>query len=77
MIKIEIEPKEYQTLPKEHCVFCEQKTRYWANNGDIPRVELFCRYPADGWDVWGNEVKSTTGITSALSGCQKTGTAYA
>jgi len=22
--------------------------------GDMPRCELFCRYPADGWDVWGN-----------------------
>jgi len=24
--------------------------------GKLPRVELFCRHPADGWDVWGNEV---------------------
>lgn len=24
--------------------------------GDVPRIELFCRYPEDGWDVWGNEV---------------------
>lgn len=23
--------------------------------GELPRVELFCRYPAQGWDVWGNE----------------------
>ena len=23
--------------------------------GKLPRVELFCRNPADGWDVWGNE----------------------
>lgn len=23
--------------------------------GKLPRVELFCRHPADGWDVWGNE----------------------
>lgn len=23
--------------------------------GRLPRVELFCRYPAAGWDVWGNE----------------------
>lgn len=23
--------------------------------GKLPRVELFSRYPADGWDVWGNE----------------------
>lgn len=26
--------------------------------GDLPRVELFCRFPEDGWDVWGNEVDS-------------------
>ena len=23
--------------------------------GELPRVELFCRNPAKGWDVWGNE----------------------
>lgn len=23
--------------------------------GELPRVELFCRNPVDGWDVWGNE----------------------
>ena len=36
--------------------------------GDLPRLELFCRHPADGWDVWGNEVESTAGITKALTG---------
>lgn len=24
--------------------------------GDIPRIELFARQKAEGWDVWGNEV---------------------
>ena len=24
--------------------------------GDIPRIELFARQYADGWDCWGNEV---------------------
>lgn len=24
--------------------------------GNVPRIELFCRHPEDGWDVWGNEV---------------------
>lgn len=24
--------------------------------GDLPRIELFARQKADGWDVWGNEV---------------------
>ena len=26
--------------------------------GDLPRIELFARQKADGWDVWGNEVES-------------------
>ncbi len=26
--------------------------------GDVPRVELFARRKADGFDVWGNEVES-------------------
>lgn len=26
--------------------------------GDLPRIELFAREKIDGWDVWGNEVKS-------------------
>ena len=24
--------------------------------GDLPRIELFARQHADGWDCWGNEV---------------------
>ena len=27
--------------------------------GNIPRVELFAREKADGWDVWGNEVNNS------------------
>ena len=27
--------------------------------GDLPRVELFARQQAPGWDVWGNEVDSS------------------
>lgn len=34
--------------------------------GDLPRVELFCRYPAAGWDVWGNEVECTAELGSAV-----------
>ena len=34
--------------------------------GDLPRCELFCRYPAEGWDVWGNEVDSNTQIKETL-----------
>lgn len=24
--------------------------------GDVPRIELFARQAATGWDCWGNEV---------------------
>jgi N6-adenosine-specific RNA methylase IME4 len=30
--------------------------------GDLPRVELFARNESKGWDVWGNEVKSSIKI---------------
>lgn len=30
--------------------------------GDLPRVELFAREQAEGWDVWGNEVQSSEGV---------------
>lgn len=30
-----------------------------------PYVELFARRPAPGWDVWGNEVKSTVSLEVA------------
>lgn len=29
--------------------------------GDAPRVELFARYAADGWDCWGNQAPRDTG----------------
>lgn len=31
--------------------------------GDIPRIELFARQKTEGWDVWGNEVKSDIILT--------------
>lgn len=31
--------------------------------GDLPRIELFARQATPGWDVWGNEVESTIGLT--------------
>lgn len=34
--------------------------------GDVPRIELFARKPAAGWDVWGNEVESDLVISSRL-----------
>lgn len=27
--------------------------------GDLPRLELFARQRAEGWDVWGNEVENS------------------
>jgi len=35
-------------------------------SGDLPRVELFCRDPHYGWDVWGNEVECTAELGSAV-----------
>ena len=35
--------------------------------GDVPRVELFARQHAPGWDVWGNEVDCSPGLASRLS----------
>ena len=32
--------------------------------GDLPRVELFAREKADGWDAWGNEVDCDIEIES-------------
>ena len=37
----------------------EARRRIVALMGDVPRVELFARSPAPGWDVWGNEVDNT------------------
>ena len=37
----------------------EARRRIEALMGDLPRVELFARRPAPGWDVWGNEVDCT------------------
>ena len=37
----------------------EARRRIVALMGDVPRVELFARFPAPGWAVWGNEVPSS------------------
>ncbi len=36
----------------------EARNRIVKLFGDIPRIELFARQYADGWDCWGNEVKT-------------------
>ena len=32
------------------------RARIEALMGDVPRIELFARERAPGWDVWGDEV---------------------
>ena len=34
----------------------ETRRRIVSLLGDVPRIELFARQRADGWDAWGNEV---------------------
>lgn len=45
----------------------EVRERIISLMGDVPRVELFARQQAPGWDVWGNEVESSPGLVSRLS----------
>lgn len=40
----------------------ETRDRILRLVGDLPRVELFARQTAPGWDVWGNEVESTIAL---------------
>lgn len=35
--------------------------------GDLPRVELFARQTAPGWDVWGNEVSCSPGLNTLMT----------
>lgn len=39
--------------------------------GNVPRVELFARQTPPGWDVWGNEVRST--VSNFGTNCPKEG----
>lgn len=41
----------------------ETRERIVKLMGDVPRVELFARQTAPGWDVWGNEVACTPTLT--------------
>ena len=34
----------------------ETRSRIVELMGDLPRIELFARQKADGWDAWGNEI---------------------
>ena len=44
------QPREHSRKPD--CV----RDRIVELMGDLPRIELFARQYADGWDCWGNEV---------------------
>lgn len=45
----------------------ETRERIVELMGDVPRVELFARQKAIGWDVWGNELPNDIEISSDLS----------
>lgn len=34
--------------------------------GDVPRIELFARSVAPGWDAWGNEIESSIEMSVAI-----------
>ena len=36
--------------------------------GSVPKIELFARQCADGWDCWGNEVTETDPEEQYMSG---------
>lgn len=42
----------------------ETRERIVELMGDLPRLELFARQKADGWSVWGNEVKPDIALTA-------------
>ena len=41
----------------------EARRRIVELMGDLPRIELFARQKADGWDAWGNEVACDIALT--------------
>jgi N6-adenosine-specific RNA methylase IME4 len=42
----------------------EIRDRIFRLFDDVPRIELFAREKKEGWDVWGNEVKSDIQLNS-------------
>ncbi|WP_291208961.1 MT-A70 family methyltransferase [Hyphomonas sp.] len=47
--------REHSRKPDEIRTWIEQT---WP---DLPRIELFCREPREGWDVWGNQAQPIEG----------------
>lgn len=52
----------YAPISEHSAKPAETRTRIVELAGDLPRVELFARKSAEGWDCWGNEVESTCQI---------------
>lgn len=50
----------------------EVRARIITLMGDIPRIELFARDRADGWDTWGNEVICDISLTAKEASNAKT-----
>ena len=46
----------------------EARKRIVELMGDLPRIELFAREKADGWDAWGNEAESDISLTGREEG---------
>ena len=44
----------------------EVREKIVALMGNLPRVELFARQTAPGWDAWGNEVEPSPGLAELL-----------
>jgi site-specific DNA-methyltransferase (adenine-specific) len=55
---VEAERKGHSIKPDE------VRNRIVTLMGDLPRIELFARQKTEGWDVWGNEVKSDIDLTT-------------
>lgn len=45
----------------------ETRDRIVELMGDLPRVELFARQVADGWDVWGNQIESSLTLEAKIA----------
>ena len=46
----------------------EARNRIVQLMGDVPRIELFARSRAEGWDAWGNEVDSDISMKGSDEG---------
>lgn len=58
---IEAVPRKHSAKPPE------VRDRIVQLCGDLPRVELFAREPAEGWQIWGNEVESDIELSTGSS----------